>query len=261
MELSDADESGASSQQQTTMWRLFQARAKPLLSPKLDSRDPEDKKDRGGGWMFKKMKRREHAVLDRVISSSQPDLLFSAPLCGKAPTHSPKKSTVAHLVQSHHKSSSLGSACLESLAEPPSGDSGSSGGGGSGDEAATAAAATAETQMESRDEQPGLGAPGSSGMYKLEVELKRGRDLAVRDRRGSSDPYVKFKLAGKEVFRSRTIHKNLNPEWDQKTTLIMDCLSEPLYVKVFDYDFGLLDDFMGSAYLHLESLEQQRTIL
>ncbi|XP_068562448.1 multiple C2 and transmembrane domain-containing protein 1 isoform X2 [Cebidichthys violaceus] len=270
MEPSDAheNESGASSQQQTTMWRQFQARAKPLLSPKLGFRDPEDKKDRGGGWMFKKMKRRDHAVLDRVISSSQPDLLFSAPLCGKAPTHSPKKSTVAHLVQSHHKSSSLGSACLESLAEPPSGDSGDSGrGGGRGGSGGEAATAAAETQMESRDEQPGIGAPGSSGvassssgMYKLEVELKRGRNLAVRDRRGSSDPYVKFKLAGKEVFRSKTIHKNLNPVWDEKTTLIMDCLSEPLYVKVFDYDFGLQDDFMGSAYLYLESLEQQRTI-
>ncbi|MED6237169.1 Multiple C2 and transmembrane domain-containing protein 1, partial [Ataeniobius toweri] len=29
---------------------------------------------------------------------------------------------------------------------------------------------------------------------------------------------------------------------------------------VFDYDFGLQDDFMGSAYLHLESLEHQRTL-
>uniref|UniRef100_A0A7N8XHF6 Multiple C2 domains, transmembrane 1b n=1 Tax=Mastacembelus armatus TaxID=205130 RepID=A0A7N8XHF6_9TELE len=98
----------------------------------------------------------------------------------------------------------------------------------------------------------------SSGMYKLEIELRRGHNLAVRDRGGSSDPYVKFKLAGKEVFRSKTIHKNLNPVWDEKVTLIMDSLSEPLYIKVFDYDFGLQDDFMGSAYLYLESLEQQR---
>uniref|UniRef100_A0A671XJ28 Multiple C2 and transmembrane domain containing 1 n=1 Tax=Sparus aurata TaxID=8175 RepID=A0A671XJ28_SPAAU len=100
----------------------------------------------------------------------------------------------------------------------------------------------------------------SAGSVGLEIELKRGHNLAVRDRGGSSDPYVKFKLAGKEVFRSKTIHKNLNPVWDEKTTLILDCLSEPLYVKVFDYDFGLQDDFMGSAYLYLESLEQQRTI-
>ncbi|XP_075885870.1 multiple C2 and transmembrane domain-containing protein 1 isoform X7 [Nelusetta ayraudi] len=97
-------------------------------------------------------------------------------------------------------------------------------------------------------------------MYKLEIELKRGHNLAVRDRGGSSDPYVKFKLAGKEVFRSKTIHRNLNPVWDERTTVVLDSLSEPLYVKVFDYDFGLQDDFMGSAYLYLESLEQQRTI-
>lgn len=30
-------------------------------------------------------------------------------------------------------------------------------------------------------------------------------------------------------------------------------------LQVFDYDFGLQDDFMGSAYLHLESLEHQRS--
>ncbi|KAM6902623.1 multiple C2 and transmembrane domain-containing protein 1 [Xenentodon cancila] len=97
-------------------------------------------------------------------------------------------------------------------------------------------------------------------MYKLEIELKRGHNLAIRDRGGTSDPYVKFKLGGKEVFRSKTVHKNLNPVWDEKTTLTVDSLSEPLYVKVFDYDFCLQDDFMGSSFLYLESLEQQRTI-
>lgn len=30
-------------------------------------------------------------------------------------------------------------------------------------------------------------------------------------------------------------------------------------MQVFDYDFGLQDDFMGSAYLYLESLEQHRS--
>ncbi|XP_068103718.1 multiple C2 and transmembrane domain-containing protein 1 isoform X5 [Hyperolius riggenbachi] len=99
----------------------------------------------------------------------------------------------------------------------------------------------------------------SVGMYQLDVTLKRGTHLAARDRGGTSDPYVKFKIGGKEVFRSKTIHKNLNPVWEEKVSLLIDSLKEPLYVKVFDYDFGLQDDFMGSAFLDLTTLEPQST--
>ncbi|XP_054630971.1 multiple C2 and transmembrane domain-containing protein 1 isoform X2 [Dunckerocampus dactyliophorus] len=102
--------------------------------------------------------------------------------------------------------------------------------------------------------------PPSPTMYQLDIVLKKGNNLAIRDRTGTSDPYVKFKIAGKEVFRSKTIHKNLNPVWDERVTLLVESLRDPLYVKVFDYDFGLQDDFMGSAYLYLESLEHQRTL-
>ncbi|XP_040011383.1 multiple C2 and transmembrane domain-containing protein 1-like isoform X4 [Xiphias gladius] len=97
-------------------------------------------------------------------------------------------------------------------------------------------------------------------MYQLDIVLKKGNNLAIRDRTGTSDPYVKFKIAGKEVFRSKTIHKNLNPVWDERVSLHVETLRDPLYVKVFDYDFGLQDDFMGSAYLYLESLEHQKTL-
>ncbi|NWZ50209.1 MCTP1 protein, partial [Haliaeetus albicilla] len=96
---------------------------------------------------------------------------------------------------------------------------------------------------------------GDPGMYQLDVTLRRGQNLAARDRGGTSDPYVKFKLGGKEVFRSKTIHKNLNPVWEEKACILIDNLREPLYLKVFDYDFGLQDDFIGSAFLDLTSLE------
>ncbi|NWI58041.1 MCTP1 protein, partial [Calyptomena viridis] len=75
---------------------------------------------------------------------------------------------------------------------------------------------------------------------------------------GTSDPYVKFKLGGKEVFRSKTIHKNLNPVWEEKAYILIDNPREPLYIKVCDYDFGLQDDFIGSAFLDLTSLELNR---
>uniref|UniRef100_A0A8B9IM75 Multiple C2 and transmembrane domain containing 1 n=1 Tax=Anser cygnoides TaxID=8845 RepID=A0A8B9IM75_ANSCY len=96
------------------------------------------------------------------------------------------------------------------------------------------------------------------GMYQLDITLRRGQNLAARDRGGTSDPYVKFKLGGKEVFRSKTIHKNLNPVWEEKTSILIDNPREPVYVKVFDYDFGLQDDFIGSAFLDLTSLELNR---
>ncbi|GAB1298396.1 Multiple C2 and transmembrane domain-containing protein 1 [Apodemus speciosus] len=75
----------------------------------------------------------------------------------------------------------------------------------------------------------------------------------------TSDPYVKFKIGRKEVFRSKIIHKNLNPVWEEKACVLVDHLREPLYIKVFDYDFGLQDDFMGSAFLDLTQLELNRS--
>ncbi|KAI4584576.1 hypothetical protein MJG53_007855 [Ovis ammon polii x Ovis aries] len=110
------------------------------------------------------------------------------------------------------------------------------------------------------------------GMYQLDITLRRGQSLAARDRggyadaaggyleesQGTSDPYVKFKIGRKEVFRSKIIHKNLNPVWEEKACLLVDHLREPLYIKVFDYDFGLQDDFMGSAFLDLTQLELNR---
>lgn len=96
------------------------------------------------------------------------------------------------------------------------------------------------------------------GMYQLDITLRRGQSLAARDRGGTSDPYVKFKIGRKEVFRSKIIHKNLNPVWEEKASVLVEHLREPLYIKVFDYDFGLQDDFMGSAFLDLTQLELNR---
>uniref|UniRef100_A0AAZ3NZY7 C2 domain-containing protein n=1 Tax=Oncorhynchus tshawytscha TaxID=74940 RepID=A0AAZ3NZY7_ONCTS len=214
---------------QRRMWKNFQEKTKPFLSPKLVSerRNPDSKKETGL-WMFKRKKKQ----LDRVFSSSQPNLCSSTPstfpgdlsLGGTAvPGNSDNGQPMQQL---------LGALLCVSLqginiVEP----------------------SNAETALVT-----------NPGMYQLDIILKKGHNLAIRDRGGTSDPYVKFKIGGKEVFRSKTINKNLNPVWDEKVSLLVDSLREPLYVKVFDYDFGLQDDFMGSAYLYLESLEHQRNL-
>lgn len=264
---------------QRRMWKNFQEKTKPWLSPKLGSErrgggGAEGSKKESGLWMFRRKKKQ----LDRVFSSSQPNLsqsfegdkksygLESGPstssggqsllqsLGAASGATGSKPELTAHgspklpvsLIVHQQKSSSLGSACFEKLVVDP---------------------VTLEAEddfsiniVEPSNAEPPPPRPPSPAMYQLDIILKKGNNLAIRDRTGTSDPYVKFKLGGKEVFRSKTIHKNLNPVWDERVSLLVETLKEPLYVKVFDYDFGLQDDFMGSAYLHLESLEHQRTL-
>ncbi|XP_065821478.1 multiple C2 and transmembrane domain-containing protein 1 isoform X4 [Labrus bergylta] len=276
---------------QRRMWKNFQVKTKPWLSPKLGSErrgtgGAEGSKKESGLWMFKRKKKQ----LDRVFSSSQPNLVCStpAPFEGDSQTlgsdavpgtssdgqpllhhlgaasgatgskpeltaHGSPKLPVSQLIMYQQKSSSLGSACFEKLVVDPAAVLGE-------DEQLRKNASDSGINIVGPSNAEATARPPSPAMYQLDIILKKGNNLAIRDRTGTSDPYVKFKIAGKEVFRSKTIHKNLNPVWEERVSLLLDTLRDPLYVKVFDYDFGLQDDFMGSAYLHLESLEHQRTL-
>lgn len=61
---------------------------------------------------------------------------------------------------------------------------------------------------------------------------------------GTSDPYVKFKLNGRLLYKSKTVHKDLNPVWDETFIVPIEDPFQSIQIKVFDYDFGLQDDFM-----------------
>lgn len=75
---------------------------------------------------------------------------------------------------------------------------------------------------------------------------------------GTSDPYVKFKISGKQLYKSRTVNRTLEPYWDEFFTIPVEDVFEPLHVRVFDYDFALQDDYMGSAQIDLTQLELNR---
>lgn len=150
-------QSGAKGQEslsyQRRVWKNFQEKTKPLLSPKLGMErrgttgGAEGSKKESGLWMFKRKKKH----LDRVISSSQPNLCCSspAPLEGDKPyesdaapgtsaggepllhplgaacgatgskpeltAHGSPKLPISQLIMHQQKSSSLGSACFEKL--------------------------------------------------------------------------------------------------------------------------------------------------
>ncbi|XP_063781795.1 multiple C2 and transmembrane domain-containing protein 2 isoform X2 [Pseudophryne corroboree] len=95
--------------------------------------------------------------------------------------------------------------------------------------------------------------------YLLTIHLREGRNLVIRDRSGTSDPYVKFKLNKKTLYKSKVIYKNLNPVWDETFVLPIQNLEQKLHLKVYDRDLTT-DDFMGSAFLCLQELELNKAV-
>ncbi|KAG7189850.1 hypothetical protein KM043_017503 [Ampulex compressa] len=91
--------------------------------------------------------------------------------------------------------------------------------------------------------------------FQLRLHIRRGANLLAMDRCGASDPYVKVKCSGRLLHKSRTVHRDLNPIWDESVTLPIEDPFQALTIKVFDYDWGLQDDFMGAAQLDLTQLE------
>lgn len=49
---------------------------------------------------------------------------------------------------------------------------------------------------------------------------------------GLSDPYVKFKVGGRLLHKSRTIHRDLNPVWDEVFIVPIEDPFQPIIVKV-----------------------------
>ncbi|CAN9506874.1 unnamed protein product [Ophioblennius macclurei] len=93
-----------------------------------------------------------------------------------------------------------------------------------------------------------------SRSFLLTVNLKEGQNLVIRDRCGTSDPYVKVKLDGKTFYKSKVVYKNLNPAWNETFSMPVKDLNQKLYIKVYDRDLTT-DDFMGSASVLLSDLE------
>ncbi|XP_056605464.1 multiple C2 and transmembrane domain-containing protein 2 isoform X2 [Triplophysa dalaica] len=114
--------------------------------------------------------------------------------------------------------------------------------------------------LDMRQETPGAGAnqrePERS--YLLTICLKEGRGLVIRDRCGTSDPYVKFKLDGKTLYKSKVVYKNLNPVWNESFSFPVRKLDQKLFIKVYDRDLTT-DDFMGSCAFVLSELELEKT--
>ncbi|KAI9778700.1 MAG: hypothetical protein M1839_007931 [Geoglossum umbratile] len=95
-----------------------------------------------------------------------------------------------------------------------------------------------------------------NNMGTLRVSIRDGQDLPAADRSGKSDPYCKFELNGKDVYKTKTIKKTLNPVWNEDFEVpIPSRTAAKFKVRVYDWDFGDSADFLGAADINLEALE------
>ena len=95
-----------------------------------------------------------------------------------------------------------------------------------------------------------------NNMGNLRVDVLDGADLPSADRNGYSDPYCKFKLNGKEIFKTKTQKKTLHPAWNEYfETPITSRTGADLKCDVFDWDFGDKADFLGGTPIDLTALE------
>ncbi|EMD88413.1 hypothetical protein COCC4DRAFT_84314 [Bipolaris maydis ATCC 48331] len=90
----------------------------------------------------------------------------------------------------------------------------------------------------------------------LRVDVLDAADLPAADRNGFSDPYCKFVLNDKEVYKTKTQKKTLHPAWNEYFEVpVRSRTAADFVVNVYDWDFGDKADFLGKASINLEILE------
>ena len=95
-----------------------------------------------------------------------------------------------------------------------------------------------------------------NNMGNLRVDIIDATNLPSADRNGYSDPYCKFILNGKEVFKTTEQKKTLNPVWKEAfETPVRSRIAAVFKVMVYDWDAIGNDDFLGEAPINLQLLE------
>ncbi|KAG0364694.1 hypothetical protein BGZ54_007262 [Gamsiella multidivaricata] len=93
-------------------------------------------------------------------------------------------------------------------------------------------------------------------MGNLTINLIRARNLIAADRSGASDPYLIFKVNGKDVYKSEVIKKTLNPEYNENFVLpIVSRADDQLSFEVFDWNQVSTAKSLGVGTIDLRSIQ------
>lgn len=95
-----------------------------------------------------------------------------------------------------------------------------------------------------------------NNMGTLRVDVLDAANLPSADRNGSSDPFCKFRLNGKDVFKTKTQKKTLNPTWNESFEVqISSRTAADFRCLVYDWDLGDSPDHLGTSAIDLAILE------
>ncbi|KAF2737672.1 tricalbin [Polyplosphaeria fusca] len=90
----------------------------------------------------------------------------------------------------------------------------------------------------------------------LRVDVLDAAELPAADRNGFSDPYCKFILNDKDVYKTKVQKKTLHPAWNEYFEVpVRSRTAANFIVKVYDWDFGDKADFLGQTAINLDILE------
>ena len=93
-------------------------------------------------------------------------------------------------------------------------------------------------------------------MGNLRVDVMDAADLPSADRNGYSDPFCKFLVDDKDVYKTKVQKKTLHPAWNEFfETPIKSRIGGNFHVNVYDWDFGDKADLLGGTHIDLEQLE------
>lgn len=105
------------------------------------------------------------------------------------------------------------------------------------------------------------GNPVDQAIGVVQITLHGGQGLKNADKfSGSPDPYASVSINNRDVLgKTKTIHENSNPRWNETFNVIVTSLTDSLTVAVHDFNEYRKDKQLGVATFALERLEQEST--
>lgn len=102
--------------------------------------------------------------------------------------------------------------------------------------------------------------PRQQRRMRLYVRILEGRQLAVGDTFGTSDPYAAAFIGG-SYLRTAVCKRTLSPQWDEAATFDVPLegsalAQHALHVVVWDWDVTPTDNFLGEAFVPMDELEK-----